>query len=133
MVVDPSFPWGHDASPDRPLDETVIYEAHVKGLTATHPGIYPGLRGTYLGLASEPMLEHLLKLGVTAVELLPIHAFVDDRFLVEKGLRNYWGYQSIGFFAPEPRYMSQNAIWEVQTMVRRLHSAGIEVFSGCGL
>ncbi|TMV58173.1 hypothetical protein FGG78_36600, partial [Thioclava sp. BHET1] len=82
VVVDPSFPWGHDASPDRPLDETVIYEAHVKGLTATHPGIDPGLRGSYLGLASEPMLEHLLKLGVTAVELLPIHAFVDDRFLV---------------------------------------------------
>ncbi len=86
-----------------------------------------GLRGSYLGLASDPVLEHLNRLGVTAVELLPVQAFVDDRFLIQKGLRNYWGYQTIGFFAPEPRYMARGEIWEFQTMVRRFHAAGIEV------
>jgi isoamylase len=127
VVVDASFNWGDDRAPQRPMDETVIYEAHVKGLTATHPGVEPGQRGTYLGLASDAMLDHLTRLGVTAVELLPVQAFVDDRFLVARGLRNYWGYQTIGFFAPEPRFMSKGAVWEFQTMVRRLHSAGIEV------
>ncbi len=127
VVIDPGFPWGHDAPRAHPPERSVIYEAHVKGLTAAHPGVDPGLRGTYLGVASEPMLEHLVKLGVTAIELLPVHAHVDDRFLVSAGLRNYWGYQTLGFFAPEPRYMSQNAVWEMHTMVRRLHGAGIEV------
>ncbi|MDZ4093619.1 MAG: glycogen debranching protein GlgX [Paracoccaceae bacterium] len=127
VVVDPGFNWGDDRPPDVPFDKTVIYEAHVKGLTAQHPGVEPGLRGSYLGLASDAVLEHLTKLGVTAIELLPTHAFVDDRFLVARGLRNYWGYQSIGFFAPEPRYMTKGAIWEFQAMVRRFHAAGIEV------
>jgi isoamylase len=127
VVVDPSFNWGDDAPPRISRSETVIYEAHAKGLTERHPAVDPALAGTYLGLASEPMLEHLTRLGITTLELLPVHAFVDDRFLVQKGLTNYWGYQSIGFFAPEPRYMAQNEIWEFQTMVRRLHSAGIEV------
>ena len=95
--------------------------------TAAHPQVDRGLRGTFLGLASAPVLDHLTKLGVTAVELLPVQAFLDDRFLVARGLRNYWGYQTIGFFAPEPRYMSQGAIWEFQAMVRRFHAAGIEV------
>ena len=127
VVVDPSFPWAHDAPLAHPIERTVIYEAHVKGLTAAHPRVDPGLRGTYLGVASEPMIEHLTRLGVTAIELLPVHAHIDDRFLVSQGLRNYWGYQTVGFFAPEPRYMSQNAVWEMQTMVRRLHAVGIEV------
>ncbi|MFC2967312.1 glycogen debranching protein GlgX [Acidimangrovimonas pyrenivorans] len=113
--------------PDVPLEQTVIYEAHVKGMTAGHPHVPPGLRGTFLGMSSEPVLDHLTKLGVTTVELMPVQAFLDDRFLVSRGLRNYWGYQTIGFFAPEPRYMSQGAVWEFQAMVRRFHAAGIEV------
>ncbi len=86
----------------------------MKGLTQTHPGVDPALSGSYLGLCTDPMLEHLTKLGVTTLELLPVHAFIDDRFLIQKKLTNYWGYQSIGFFAPEPRYMAQNEIWEFQ-------------------
>ena len=127
VVIDPSFNWGSDKPPRVPRSETVIYEAHVKGLTQTHPGIDPRLAGTYRAMASEPMLEHMTKLGVTSVELLPVHAYVDEQFLTQKGLRNYWGYQSIGFFAPEPRLMAEGQIWEFQTMVRRLHAAGIEV------
>ncbi len=127
VVVDPSFNWGNDQRPRVSPSETVIYEAHVKGMTALHPGVDPGLRGGFLGLASEPVLDHLNKLGITSIELLPVQAFVDDRYLVAGGLKNYWGYQSIGFLAPEPRYLTQNAIWEFQTMVRRFHAAGIEV------
>ncbi|MGR3484572.1 MAG: glycogen debranching protein GlgX [Paracoccaceae bacterium] len=125
VVVDPTFSWGDDAAPDVLWTDTVIYETHVKGITQGRPDV-PG-RGTYLGLASDEMLDHLTRLGVTSVQLLPIHAFVDDQFLVEKGLRNYWGYQTIGFFAPEPRYMSAGDVAEVQHMVARLHGAGIEV------
>ena len=127
VVVDPSFNWGLDAPPRVAAQDSVIYEAHVKGMTAQHPGVERGLRGSLLGLASEPVIDHLTKLGVTAVELMPVQAFVDDRYLVSAGLRNYWGYQTIGFFAPEPRYLTQSAIWEFQTMVRRFHAAGIEV------
>lgn len=127
VVVDPGFNWGDDAPPHTPLTDTLIYEAHVKGLTRTHPDIAPAVAGTYRALASEPILEHLTKLGVTAVELLPVHAFIDDRFLIKCNLGNYWGYQSIGFFAPDPRYMADGDIREFQTMVRRLHTAGIEV------
>lgn len=127
VVVDPSFEWGDDRPPRVSRSDTVIYEAHASGLTRTHPDIDPEIAGTFRAVASEPMLEHMARLGVTTVELLPVHAFLDDRFLVQKGLRNYWGYQSIGFFAPEPRYMAQGAIWEFQTMVRRLHAAGFEV------
>ncbi|MEH7826988.1 glycogen debranching protein GlgX [Gemmobacter denitrificans] len=127
VVVDPSFHWGSDQPPRVPMADTVIYEAHVKGLTALHPGVEPGLRGSYQGLASDAVIDQLVKLGITSVELLPVQAFLDDRFLVAKGLTNYWGYQTIGFFAPEPRYMAQGQIWEFQTMVRRLHAAGIEV------
>lgn len=127
VVVDPAFSWGEDHPPRRAWTETVIYEAHVKGMTAANAAVQPGLRGTYLGLCADPVIEHLLKLGVTAIELLPVHAFLDDRFLVSRGLRNYWGYQSIGFFAPEPRYMSKDALWEFRAMVRKFHAAGIEV------
>jgi glycogen operon protein len=125
VVVDPAFSWGDDRPPETPIEETIIYEAHVKGLTRLHPGAQP--KGRFLGLASDPMLEHMTTLGITAVELLPIHTFIDDKFLTDKGLTNYWGYQSLGFFAPDPRYMQSGDIAEFQQMVARLHSAGIEV------
>ncbi|RYH04644.1 glycogen debranching enzyme GlgX [Salipiger sp. IMCC34102] len=127
VVVDPSFNWGDDTPPDISASDTVLYEAHVKGMTARMPGISPGQRGKFLGMAAPPVLDHLTKLGVTSVQLMPSQAFVDDHFLVKQGLRNYWGYNSIGFFAPEPRYMTNHGIWEFQTMVRRFHEAGIEV------
>ena len=125
VVVDPAFTWGRDRAPRTPVHETIIYEAHVKGLTATHPEVpFPG---TFLALASDPMLDHYVKLGITAVELLPAQAFLNDRFLHELGLTNYWGYQTLGFFAPEPRYLQDGRIHEFQQMVARLHAAGIEV------
>ncbi|MBE2275714.1 MAG: glycogen debranching protein GlgX [Rhodobacteraceae bacterium] len=127
VVVDPSFGWGSDHAPSRLRAESLIYEAHVRGATMRNPRVERGLRGTYLGLASDAMIEHLLKIGVTAVELLPVQALVDERFIVAKGLRNYWGYNTLAFFAPEPRYMGKGGLWEFQTMVRRLHTAGIEV------
>ncbi|MFV0244294.1 MAG: glycogen debranching protein GlgX [Qingshengfaniella sp.] len=125
VVVDPSFCWGEDHPPRHPIAETVIYEAHVKGLTQLHPTAAP--QGRFLGLASDPMLEHLTRLGITAIELLPVQAFLNDRFLVEKSLTNYWGYQTLGYFAPDPRYLERGGIEEFQQMVARLHSAGIEV------
>jgi glycogen operon protein len=126
-VVDTAFTWGDDRPPHTPWHETIIYELHVKGFTFRHPDVPPELRGTYAGLSSGPSLEYLQRLGVTAVELMPVHAFVDDRHLVEQGLRNYWGYNSIGFFAPEMRYSANGMIQEFKTMVKTLHSAGIEV------
>ena len=126
-VIDPAFTWDDDRPPAVPWSDTVIYELHVKGFTAMHPEVPPRLRGTYGGLATQPVIDHLLRLGVTTVELMPIQAFVDDRHLVEKGLRNYWGYNTIGFFAPDARYTAEGHINEFRTMVRRLHSAGIEV------
>ncbi len=128
VVVDPSFSWGQHRRPDHSFAETVIYEAHVKGLTKRHPDLAPHHCGSYAALGERPVIDHLLRLGVTAIELLPIHAFVDDRFLLEKGLVNYWGYNSIGFFAPEPRYVSPGGdLDELKIAVRRLHEAGIEV------
>jgi glycogen operon protein len=127
VVVDSAFTWGDDRPPRTPWHETVIYELHVKGMTQLHPQIPPPLRGSYAALATEPVIAHLKRLGVTAVELMPVHAFIDDRHLVEKGLRNYWGYNSIGFFAPDMRYSVSGSIDEFKTMVRRLHSNGIEV------
>uniref|UniRef100_UPI0035B34FC1 glycogen debranching protein GlgX n=1 Tax=Paracoccus sp. TaxID=267 RepID=UPI0035B34FC1 len=125
VVEDPSFAWGNDHPPRTPISQSIIYEAHVKGLTQLHPEVaHPG---KFLGLASDPMLEHLQKLGITAIELLPPQAFLNDRFLVEKGLVNFWGYQTLGFFAPDPRYLSGGDISEFQHMVARLHAAGIEV------
>ena len=125
VVVDPSFAWGDDRALHRPLSETVIYEAHVKGLTAGRTDI--AHRGSYLAMVSEPVLDHLTRLGVTAIELLPVHAFADDRFLTDRKLTNFWGYMSYGFFAPEPRYMQTGDIAEFQQMVARFHKAGIEV------
>ena len=127
IVVDPAFTWGADRAPRTPWHRTIIYELHVKGFTIQHPDVPPVLRGTYAGLATAPVIDYLSRLGVTAVELLPVHTFIDDRQLIERGLRNYWGYNSIGFFAPEPRYCSSGTINEFKTMVKTLHSAGIEV------
>jgi isoamylase len=127
VVIDPAFTWGEDRPPRVPWHDTVICELHVKGFTMRHPGVPPDLRGTYAGLATTPVIEHLRRLGVTAVELLPVHAFMDDRHLVEKGLRNFWGYNSIGFFAPDGRYSATGSVKEFKTMVKTLHSAGIEV------
>ena len=126
-VIDPAFTWGDDRAPRVPWHDTVIYEAHVRGLTRRHPDVPPQLRGTYAGLATAPVIEHFLRLGITTVELMPVHAFVDDRTLLDKGLRNYWGYNTIGFFAPERRYSATGQISEFKTMVKALHSAGIEV------
>ena len=125
VVTDPSFAWGEDHPPRHGWSETVIYEAHVKGLTAQHPAT-PG-PGHFLALASDPMLDHLTRLGITAIELLPVQAFLNDRFLVDRGLVNYWGYMTHGFFAPDPRYLSGGSIAEFQQMVARFHQAGIEV------
>lgn len=126
-VVDTAFSWGDDRPPRTSWHDTVIYELHVKGFTAHHPRIPPQFRGTYAGLSSATAIEHLQRLGITAVELMPLHTFVDDRTLLEKGLRNYWGYNSIGFFAPDMRYSATGYLAEFKSMVKRLHSAGIEV------
>jgi glycogen operon protein len=126
-VIDTAFSWGDDRPPRTPWHDMVIYEAHVKGFTYLHPEVPPRLRGTYASLASYPVIEHLQRLGITAIELMPVHAFVDDRRLLEKGLRNYWGYNSVGFFAPEMGYSESGTVGEFKSMVKRFHSAGIEV------
>ena len=128
VVVDDAFTWGGDHSPAIPWHETIIYEAHVKGLTNLRKDIPPAWRGFFRGLAAPVMIDHLKRLGVTSIELLPIHAFVDDRMLVEKSLRNYWGYNTIGFFAPEPRYgPPESVLNDFKSTVSQLHQAGIEV------
>ncbi|SDG40548.1 glycogen debranching protein GlgX [Roseospirillum parvum] len=127
VVVSPSFPWNEDHHPRRPWSETVIYEAHVKGLTARHPDVPKAHRGSFLGLSHPDVIDYLVGLGVTAVELLPIHPFTDEPHLVEKGLVNYWGYNSLSFFAPDPRYLVGNSPDEFKAMVGRFHEAGIEV------
>jgi isoamylase len=131
VVINPFFDWGVDRPPRRPYHETVIYEAHVKGMTRLHPDLPEEVRGTYAGMAHPVMIEHLTTLGVTAVELMPVHHFVNDSVLVEKGLNNYWGYNTIGFFAPDHKYSSSHSpggqVQEFKTMVRTLHEAGIEV------
>jgi isoamylase len=130
-VVDHNFDWAGDVLLRHPWHDTVIYEAHVKGATLNHPGVDAKLRGTYGGIASDAFIRHLKELGVTAVELLPVHHFVDDRYLLDKGLKNYWGYNTLSYFAPEPRYSQnkepQKVLTEFKTMVKRLHAAGIEV------
>ena len=126
-VIEPAFTWGDDRPPEIPWHEMVIYEAHVRGFTNRHPEVPPALRGTYAGLATAPVIEHLRRLGITTIELMPVHAFVDERRLIDKGLRNYWGYNTIGFFAPENRYSASGKVNEFKTMVKTLHSAGLEV------
>ena len=131
-VIDGAFAWGADTSPRRALADTVIYELHVKGFTMRHPGVPEGLRGTYAGLASPAAVEHLIGLGVNAVELLPVHYRASERFLVEEGLTNYWGYNTLGFFAPDPRLAAARdpagVVQEFKSMVATLHAAGIAVF-----
>jgi glycogen operon protein len=131
IVTTPYFDWRDDHRPRTPWHNTVVYEVHVKGFTARHPDIAPELRGTYAGLASPPAIEYLKKLGITAVELLPVHQFVHSQTLESKGLRNYWGYDSIGFFAPHNEYAATaqrgEQVQEFKSMVRALHGAGIEV------
>ncbi len=126
-VIDPAFTWGDDRPPRVPWADMVIYELHVLGFTMQHPDLPKRLRGTYAGLATAPVIEHLQRLGITSVELMPVHAFVDDRHLVERGLSNYWGYNSIGFFAPDQRYCSSGSVSEFKTMVKTMHMAGIEI------
>jgi isoamylase len=126
-VIDPAFTWADDRPPRTPWHDTIIYELHVKGFTQRHPEVPAHLRGSYAALATSPAIEHFKRLGITAVELMPVHSFVDDRNLVEKGMRNYWGYNSIGFFAPDFRYAATDLTAEFKTMVKTLHSNGIEV------
>ncbi|MEZ6127647.1 MAG: glycogen debranching protein GlgX [Planctomycetaceae bacterium] len=131
VIVDSDFDWGEDAHPRTPWHQTLIYEAHVKGFTKLHPDVPESLRGTYSGMASAAAIAHLKELGVTAVELMPVHYHVDDRHLIENGLCNYWGYNTLSFFAPDSRYAAatepQEVINEFKYMVKRLHAAGIEV------
>jgi glycogen operon protein len=130
-VIDPAFTWGADQPPRHPWHETIIYELHLKGFSALNQRIPAALRGTYLGLASEPAIEHLLKLGVTAVELMPVHHHTDEWHLIQRGLSNYWGYNTLSYFAPDGRFASSksplDAAREFKMMVRALHAAGLEV------
>ncbi len=126
-VTDPAFTWGEDRHPEVPWSDMIIYETHVRGFSMRNPEIPPALRGTYAGLSSAPSVEYLKRLGVTTVELMPVHAFVDDRYLIERGLTNYWGYNTIGYFAPERHYSASGKVAEFKTMVKTLHSAGLEV------
>ncbi|OBI16483.1 glycogen debranching protein GlgX [Mycobacterium sp. E2497] len=131
VVINPYFDWGNDRPPDHQYADTVIYEAHVKGLTQTHPDIPEQQRGTYAAVAHPVIIEHLKSIGVTAIELMPVHHFANDSTLVDKGLSNYWGYNTIGFFAPDFKYSSSASpggqVQEFKAMVRALHEAGIEV------
>jgi isoamylase len=130
VVVDSAFTWGDDRSPRTPWNRTMIYECHVRGMTKLHPMVPEELRGTYLGLASDPIIDHLTALGVTAVELMPVHQFLPERDLVEAGLTNYWGYNSIGFLAPHVGYATAGRgqqVYEFKSMVKTLHRAGLEV------
>ncbi|WP_309617078.1 glycogen debranching protein GlgX [Salinibacterium sp.] len=131
VVINPFFDWTGESKPNVAYNDTIIYEAHVKGLTATHPDIPEEQRGTYAGIAHPAVIEHLQKLGITAIELMPVHQFVNDSVLQDKGLSNYWGYNTIGFFAPHAAYSSTGdhgqQVLEFKSMVRALHHAGIEV------
>jgi glycogen operon protein len=131
VVINPFFDWGNDRAPQTPYHETVIYEAHVRGLTLCHPEVPAAQRGTYAGLAHPAVIAHLQRLGVTAVELMPVHQFVAEQFLITRGLTNYWGYNTIGFLAPHNRYSSAGQrgeqVSEFKSMVKALHEAGIEV------
>ena len=131
VVVQPFFDWGDDRPPRTPWNQTIVYETHVRGISMRHHAVPPELRGTYAGMAHPAIVEHIRSLGVTAVELMPIHQFTHRKFLIDKGLRNYWGYDSIGFFAPHAEYAANTAlaaqVIEFKSMVKTLHEAGIEV------
>lgn len=131
IVIDPAFDWENVTAPKIPYHDTIIYEAHVKGLTKLHPEVPAEIQGTYAGIAHPVMIQYLKDLGITAIELMPVHHFVSDRHLLEKGLTNYWGYNTLGFFAPDVRYASNSEagahVLEFKNMVKSLHQAGIEV------
>ncbi|WP_375461066.1 glycogen debranching protein GlgX [uncultured Enterovirga sp.] len=126
-VIDPAFTWGTDRRPQIPWERTIFYETHVRGYTMRHPAVPDALRGTFSGLKVSEVVDYIRSLGVTSVELLPIHAYVDDDFLLAKGLRNYWGYNTLGFFAPMQRYLATPFVNEFKEMVAALHDAGLEV------
>jgi glycogen operon protein len=126
QVIDPAFTWGRRPE-QRSWHEAVVYEMHVRGFTMRHPEVGEAVRGTFAGLAAAPVVAYLRDLGVTAIELLPIHAFVHDRHLIERGLRNYWGYNTIGFFAPLPEYLGRGGLGDFKAFVQQMHNAGIEV------
>ncbi|MFS2157196.1 glycogen debranching protein GlgX [Pseudomonas sp. Pseusp122] len=126
-VIDPAYTWGRDQRVSVPWDRTVLYETHVRGYTMRHPSVPDELKGTFSGLMVEDVIQHIRKLGVSSVELLPIHAFVNDQHLLQKGMTNYWGYNSIAFFAPDPRYLAHGKIAEFKEMVAHMHHAGLEV------
>ncbi len=131
VVIDPFFDWKGDRAPRIPWNKSIIYEVNVKGFTARHPKLAPELRGTYAGLASPQVIKYLKNLGITAIELMPVHDFLDDKYLVDRGLRNYWGYNTTNFFSPTAYYSSRGdagkQVIEFKSMVRSLHRAGIEV------
>src|SRR5690554_112319 len=127
QVIDPSFDWNGDTRPSVSWQRTILYETHVRGYTMLHPAVPPELRGNFKGLGQQAVVDYIKSLGITAVELLPIHAFAQDAHLLDQGLSNYWGYNSIGFFAPEPRYLGPGGLVTFKEMVRRFHDAGIEV------
>ena len=126
-VIDPAYTWGRDHRVSVPWDKTIIYETHVRGISMRHPAVPEAVRGTFAGLANPEVVDHIKKLGVTSIELLPIHGFVNDQHLLQKGLNNYWGYNSIAFFAPHARYIASGKIAEFKEMVAHLHDAGLEV------
>jgi isoamylase len=126
-VIDPAFTWGDERRPDVPWEKTIFYETHVRGFTMRHPAVPQAMRGSFAGLMHHEIIDYIRKLGITSVELLPIHAFVDDDYLVAKGRRNYWGYNTIGFFAPQGRYLSGASVSEFKQMVAQYHRAGIEI------
>ncbi|MBO4970037.1 MAG: glycogen debranching protein GlgX, partial [Pseudomonas sp.] len=126
-VIDPAHTWGHDHRLSVPWERTIFYEAHVRGISMRHPAVPDAVRGTFAGLMIDEVVEHITDLGVTSIELLPVHAFVNDQHLLQKGMTNYWGYNSIAFFAPDPRYLASGKIAEFKEMVARLHKAGLEV------
>ena len=126
-VIDPAHTWGHDHRVTVPWERTIFYEAHVRGISMRHPAVPDEVRGTFSGLMVEEVIEHITDLGVTSIELLPVHAFVNDQHLLQKGMTNYWGYNSIAFFAPDPRYLASGKIAEFKEMVAHLHNAGLEV------
>jgi isoamylase len=126
-VIDSAFTWGHHYWPGVPWDRTILYEMHVRGYTMLHPRVPEDLRGTFAGLAHQHVVDYIRSLGVTSVELMPVHAFIDDKHLVGMGLHNYWGYNTIGFFAPHPRYIATNTVEEFKEMVAHFHDAGLEV------
>ncbi len=131
LVIDPHFDWGSEKNPNLPFHELIVYEAHVRGLTVQHPEVPEELRGTYLGMCHPVVVNYLKELGVTAIELMPIHAFVDDQFLLDRGLKNYWGYNTINFFAPDPRFRAGKELGsevnQFKQLVKAMHEAGIEV------